>query len=158
LLVRWPGRPGWLRNQVPTDVAVQLKRIWLVGAGHARWGGRPEKQTEKRKTSNSGRPQGRISKVRGPGAEGEVGRLPGPPGLAEVGATAREVSQYCYFAARDRAGYRVALRVGPVTVDGRAYERGRVLFVAPHDPQFELRRDPGHWGFEALGWGRSSLG
>jgi hypothetical protein len=65
------------------------------------------------------------------------------------------VSQYCCFAGQDRAGYSVAFRVGAVTDDGRAYERGRVVFVAPHDARFELRRDPGHWGVEGLGRGRS---
>ena len=62
----------------------------------------------------------------------------------------RAVSQYCYFAGRDRAGYSVAFRAGAVTDDGRRYERKRVVFVAPHDPLCESRRDPGYWGLEGL--------
>jgi hypothetical protein len=67
------------------------------------------------------------------------------------------VTQYCYFAGRDRAGYSVAFRAGSMTDDGRVYERVRVVFVAPHDPLCELRRDPGNWGVEGLGRGPSRL-
>jgi hypothetical protein len=66
-------------------------------------------------------------------------------------------SQYCYFAGRDRTGYSVAFRAGAVTDDGRGYERKRIVFVAPHHPVCELRRDPGHWGVEGSGRGPSHL-
>jgi hypothetical protein len=68
------------------------------------------------------------------------------------------VTQYFHFAAqRGRAGYGVGFRAGSETDDGRVYERGRVVFVAPHDPMCELRRAPEHWGVEGLGRGHSRL-
>ena len=75
-------------------------------------------------------------------------RIARPPGT---------VAQYSCFAGRCRAGYGVEFRAGSETKEGRVYERGRVVFVAPHDPLCELRRAPEHWGVEGLGRGHSHL-
>jgi hypothetical protein len=75
-------------------------------------------------------------------------RMERPPGA---------VAQYSCFAGRHRAGYGVEFRAGSETIDRRVYERGRVVFVAPHDPLCELRRAPEHWGVGGLGRGHSRL-
>jgi hypothetical protein len=40
------------------------------------------------------------------------------------------------------AGYRLSLKATAVSERGRAYEREKLVFVAPHDPRRELRRRP----------------